>query len=827
MGRRIFLLLLLLITTASLIFSQPSESLNSSEIKIALQRLNTLGTVLYIAAHPDDENTAFLSYYNYAVHLRTGYLALTRGDGGQNLIGDEQGDLLGVIRTQELIQARNIDGAEQFFTRAVDFGYSKSPEETLKKWGKENILSDVVWVIRKFRPDVIVTRFPTNGLGTHGHHTSSAILAFEAFNLSNDPNAFPEQLKYVQPWQPKRIFWNAWTPALNSLGINPDTLIKINLGEYNNLLGRSYTEISAESRSMHKSQGFGASGRRENLYNYFLQLGGDSAKENLFEGIDISWDRVKGSEKVSKLLKKADQEFDFENPSKIIPLLTDAYFELQKLEDKYWVEIKSKKLINVIKSCAGIWAETVTDENLVSPGSDLKINTGFVVRTDVPIILKSIQIDYQSSDSVLNSKLVKGEMLSVERTISIPEDAPYSQPYWLAESNHNNIYMVKDQNLIGQPKTDYSIYTTFYTEINGVEIDFQIPIFYRNNDPVNGEVYKRLEIVPEAVVNFDKELYLEKNNEEKEINVFVRSLKNNLVGTVKLTSDNGWEISPSEYRFALNTKGSEQEFKFKIRSTNSDNSGEIKAELNIDGKPISKSLVTIDYPHIQPQTVLFDADAKILKMDFNKKTVNKIAYIMGSGDKIPELLQDLGFSVDVFTTEPLTTEMLKNYAVVLTGIRGYNTNQRLITNQINILKYVENGGTLIVQYNTLGNLVVDPSPYPLQISRDRVTEEDSPVNILDQDQKVMNYPYKISQADFNDWIQERGLYFPDKWDEKFIPLLEMNDTGESPKDGSLLITKYGKGYFIYTGLSFFRQLPAGVEGAYRLFINLLSVGVNE
>ncbi len=416
-------ILFFILITSSVIFSQPTESLNSSEIKIALQRLNTLGTVLYIAAHPDDENTAFLAYSNYAENLRTGYLALTRGDGGQNLIGDEQGDLLSVIRTQELLQARNIDGAEQFFSRAVDFGYSKSPDETLKKWGKEKILSDVVWVIRKFKPDVIVTRFPPNGLGTHGHHTASALLAVEAFNLSGSPDAFPEQLKYVQPWQPKRIFWNAWPQALTSMGINPDTLIKINLGEYNNLLGRSYTEISAESRSMHKSQGFGASGRRENLYNYFLQLDGVPATKNLLEGIDISWDRVNGSEKVSTLLKKAEDEFDFENPSRIIPLLTVAYLELQKLDNKYWVQIKSTELINVIKSCAGIWAEAVTDENFLSPGSETNVTAGFVVRSDIPIILKSVQIDYQKNDSTLNSRLIQGEMVSVERKISIPENA--------------------------------------------------------------------------------------------------------------------------------------------------------------------------------------------------------------------------------------------------------------------------------------------------------------------------------------------------------------------------------------------------------------------
>ena len=824
MLKKIFLLLIL---PATFILSQPVESLNSSEIKIALKRLNTVGTVLYVAAHPDDENTAFLSYFNYAKHLRTGYFSFTRGDGGQNLIGDEQGDLLGVIRTQELLQARNIDGAEQFFARAVDFGYSKTPEETLTKWGKKEMLSDIVWVIRKFKPDIVVNRFPTTGQGTHGHHTASAILSVEAFNMAGDPNSFPEQLKYVETWQPKRIFWNAWTPALSSMGIDPDTLIRINLGEYNNLLGRSYTEISAESRTMHKSQGFGSSGRRENLYNYFFQIEDRTAQNDLFEGIDLSWGRVKESEKVSKLLKQAEAEFDFENPVKVLPLLIEAYIELQKLEDKYWVEIKSAELIKVIKSCAGIWAEAVTEENLLSPGSEVNVNAGFVVRSEVPVTLKSINIDYQQSDSTLNSKLIKGEMISIKRKISVPPNAKYSQPYWLEKGNHKDIYIVKDQTLIGQPKTDYPLYATFTVDFSGSEINFKVPVFNRRNDPVEGEVYKRVEIVPEVVVNFDKDLYLLKNGEVKELTVFVKSIKGKLSGKLKLLSEEGWNISPVFYEFSFTGQGQEQEFKFKINSTNNNLSANLKTELDIDGKKLTKSLVTISYPHIQPQTVLPEASAKILKLDLQKKPVNKIAYIMGSGDKMPDLLWDLGFSVDVFTKEPLTTELLQNYDVVIAGIRAYNTYQRLTTDQKNILKYVENGGTFIVQYNTTGDLIANPSPYKLTISRDRVTEEDSPVSIINPNHPLMNYPFKITQTDFEGWIQERGLYFPSEWDENFVPLLEMNDKGEIPKSGSLLFTKYGRGNFIYTGLSFFRQLPAGVEGAYKLFINLLSAGIDE
>ncbi|MGB5289261.1 MAG: PIG-L family deacetylase, partial [Ignavibacteriaceae bacterium] len=787
----------------------------------------TLGTVLYVAAHPDDENTAFLTYFNYGKNIKTGYLSLTRGDGGQNLIGDEQGDLLSVIRTQELLQARSIDGADQFFARAVDFGYSKTPEETFKKWGKENILSDVVWIIRKYKPDVIVTRFPPSGIGTHGHHIASAILAGEAFDMAGDHNAFPEQLQYVDLWHPKRIYWNAWTPALNSMGISSDTLIKINFGEFNQLLGRSYTEISAQSRTMHKSQGFGASGNRENYYNYFLQLAGEPASNDLFENIDVSWNRVKGSEKVSALLSQVNMEFDFENPAKVLPNLIKAYQELQKIDDNYWVKIKKNELLNVIKSCSGIWVEAVTDENLLSPGSEIIVKTGFVNRSNVPITLKSIHVDYQVKDSTLDYNLTNGELVSVERKISIPDSVAYSQPYWLKEENHDNIYKVNDQKLIGKPRTDYPLYATFKVKCEGVDLEFRTPVFYRENDPVKGEVYKRVEIVPEVVINFDKDLYLIKNGEIKELTVIVKSIKGKLNGLVRLKSQEGWDILPKFYGFEFFSKGEEKEFKFYISPESNSHSTIVKAEIEIDSKVLSEGLVTLDYPHIQPQTILPVAQTKILKLDLQKKTVNNIAYIIGSGDKIPDLLKDLGFNVDVFNKEPLTPELLKNYDVIITGIRAYNTNERLGTDRQNLLRYVEEGGTLLVQYNTLGNLITDPSPFKLKISRDRITEEDSPVTILNKDNHILNYPYKINQDDFSGWIQERGLYFPNEWDEKFMPLLEMNDTGERTTRGSLLFAKYGKGNFIYTGLSFFRELPEGVEGAYKLFINLISAGINE
>ncbi|MBT8378108.1 MAG: PIG-L family deacetylase [Ignavibacteria bacterium] len=823
MIKKIFLLIL---TISFSVLSQPKETLSSSEIKLALKKLNTLGSVLYIAAHPDDENTAFLSYSNFGKLLRTGYLSLTRGDGGQNLIGDEQSDLLGVLRTEELLQARYIDGAEQYFSRAIDFGYSKTAKETFIKWGKEEILSDVVWVIRKFKPDIIVTRFPITGEGRHGQHTASAILALEAFNISNDANIFPEQLKYVEPWQPKRIFWNAWTPALKSMGIESDTLIKINLGEYNQLLGRSYTEISAESRTMHKSQGFGDSGWRQHYYNYFLQMDGEYAKKDIFEGINISWSRVDGSGKVSSLLKKAEEQFSFEDPENIIPLLVEAYFELQNINHQYWVEQKSSELLQVIKSCAGIWTEAVTDEYNLTNGSNYNIEAGIVNRSDVPFVIKDIEVSYQQDDSLLNSPLQKGEMIKVQKVCYIPDELNYTHPYWLNSSKEKDIHSVNDQSLIGLAKKKSQLIATFTLEYKGKEIKYIEPVYFRENDPVKGEVYRSVEIVPPVVVNFNKDLYTVANGINNQIAVKIKCLDEKASGKVKINPEEGWIVSPEYYEFNLNSKNEELNFEFIVQPISAIKSSKLTAEILVDGKTFNRSLHTIEYPHIQTQTVTPIAKTKIVKIDLGKRVVNKIGYIMGSGDKIPTILSDLGYDVQVFNDESLAKEQLKNFDVIITGIRAYNTNSRLKISHQLLMNYIKNGGTLITQYNTFRDLHDELGPYELTISRERVTEEGSPVKILDAKHPLLNFPNKITEEDFSGWIQERGLYFPGEWSEEYQPLLEMNDTNSEPLRGSILYCKFGKGNFIYTGLSFFRQLPAGVTGAYNLFTNLISAGKN-
>jgi LmbE family N-acetylglucosaminyl deacetylase len=816
----------LLILVPSVLKTQPVKTYNTAEIKLAVKKLNTLGSVLYVGAHPDDENTAFLSYCSSEKLLRTGYLSLTRGGGGQNLIGDEQGDLLGVIRTQELLQAREIDGAEQFFSRAVDFGYTKSPQETFKFWNKEELLSDVVWVIRKFKPDVIVTRFPNSGEGGHGQHTASAILALEAFELAGDSSAFTDQLEYVDVWSPKRIYWNAWSRALQQMGLDPDTIININLGSYNKLLGKSYTEISAVSRTMHKSQGFGDSGWRANYLNYFKYMGGANAEDNLFSGIDITWKRINGSEKVGSLVNKLINEFNDENPAEIIPLLVEAYNQVNELPDEYWSQLKAREILNLIRACAGIWIEAVTNERILTPGSNFRVKAGVVNRSDLPFKLEGIHITHQIADSSMDQILLKGDFAEVDKEILLPEEMDISQPYWLTNERNGAMYNIPDESLRGTPENRSPLQAHFRLSINETKLVFNTPVLYRINDPTRGEVYSPVVIAPPVTVNFENNLYLFHSNQQRQLIVTLKNFAENSSGNLKLNAPGNWSIEPSDVNFELNTKSEEMKFVFNITPPAAESQDEVTAELLIGEKTYSKSSTTIKYDHIPLQTVFPAAKAKLVKLEIGERVVKKIGYINGSGDKIPHYLRELGFSVDILTDVDLSNGSLSEFDVIIAGIRAYNTIERMVFYQENILEYVNNGGTYIVQYNTLGKLYAAPGPYELKISRDRVTEEDAPVKILNPEHPLMDFPNKIREEDFDGWIQERGLYFPNEWDDEYEALLEMNDFGESPKRGALLYAEYGSGVFIYTGLSFFRELPAGVPGAYRLFANLISAGKN-
>ena len=821
-GIKFPVLFILLLTLASTVKAQPEKIKDAAELKLALEKLNVLGSVLYIAAHPDDENTALLSYFASGRLLRTGYLAMNRGGGGQNLVGDELAEKLGVIRTQELLAARRIDGAEQFFTRAVDFGYSKSAKETFEIWGKQKILSDVVWVIRKFRPDVIITRFPGTGAGGHGHHTASAILAMEAFKLSGDPKAFPEQLQYVKPWQAKRIYWNAWNPSIENKG--NDSVISIDLGAYNKLLGKSYTEIAAESRSMHKTQGFGSSGRRGETINYFTRLDGIPAKKNLFEDVDLTWNRVQGSEKVSKLLSEANKDFSMRNPSAVIPILVEAYKEMGNVKDDYWIPLKRKQLLNVIRSAAGLWLEAIASDYSVVPGGELNVTSGIVNRSGYPFILKDVNVEYQKNDREINKKLKDEDFQSYESTIKLPENIPITQPYWLREEPTKGDYIEDSLQLVGKPENDPPITAVFTLDASGVELPFKVPVLYRWTDPVKGEKYRSIEITPPVTINFEDPVYLFPNNDRRKINIAVKSHEDNANGILKFKIPSGWKIEPEQINFSLNKKYDEKDFSFTIFPPSGESDVKLIAEAEVGDKTYSKSLVTIDYSYIPVQTLFPPAQIKLVKLNI-KKVISNVGYIMGSGDNIPFYLEQLGYKVTLLTDNDIENTDLSKYDAIVAGVRAYNTRKRLAVEQPKLMKYVKDGGTFVVQYVVNRRTVLDQiGPYPFNLSRDRVTVEEAPVTFINPDNQLLNYPNKITQQDFAGWVQERGLYFADNWDPEYKTVIECNDPGENPQKGGLLFTHYGKGAFIYTGYSWFRQLPAGVPGSYRIFVNLISAG---
>lgn len=812
-------------------FAQQPKKPTAVDIYSQIQKLNFLGSVLYIAAHPDDENTRLISYMANHQKARTGYLSLTRGDGGQNLIGTELRELLGVIRTQELIEARKIDGGEQFFSRANDFGYSKIPNETLKVWNKDQVLSDMVYVIRNFQPDVIITRFDHRSPGTtHGHHTSSAMLAQEAFDIAIDKNTYPSQLGLVKTWQPKRLLFNVswWFYGGKDKFEKADksNLISIPTGIYYESLGKSNQEIAALSRSRHQSQGFGSTGARGEDLEYLELIKGQTPKEktNLFEGIDTSWNRVKGGNTVGTILNSVEKNFDFKNPSASIPELVKAYSMIQKLEDEHWKNVKSKEIKDIIAACAGLFLEAVAENNEATPGSSIQLKLEAINRSAIAMELTSIKIAPEGKEFPQNKALAKNIDENIEIGITIPQSAAYTDPYWLKKEGTVGMYRVDDQKNIGIPDIIREIKAEFVITINGVALTYDRYVVYKYNDEVKGEVYKPFDIVPDVTTTFSDKVKIFNDNKSKSIGVKIKAGKEHVKGSLHLELPSGWKVSPSEVPFEINRKGAEQTVTFEITPSENASEIEVKAIALIGGKQFDKEQVIINYEHISNQQILKTSSARLIKLDI--KTGNeKIAYIMGAGDEVPEYLTQMGYEVAIIKPSEISKERLEPFNAVIVGIRAYNTVDELQFKQSILFDLVKEGKTMIVQYNTTGKFVTkEIAPFPLKISRDRVTEEDAEVRFLKPNHQILNTPNKITANDFKGWVQEQGLYYPDEWDKAFTPILSSNDNGEQPKNGALLVANYGKGYYIYTGLSFFRELPAGVSGAYRLLANMISMG---
>ncbi len=809
------------------VVSNAQHQPGSSEIKLKLRKLNFLGSVLYVAAHPDDENTRAIAYLANDRLASTAYLSMTRGDGGQNLIGPEIRDLLGLIRTQELLAARRIDGGQQFFTRANDFGFSKNYKETFEIWNKDEILSDVVRVIREFKPDVILTRFPADERAGHGHHTASAILAQEAFDLTKNPNVYPDQVSKFGVWQVSALYTNTgrwWNQTINE---STPGILSMNVGTYNTLLGKSYSEIAAESRTQHKSQGFGSPGRRGDAPEFFEFVKGEKADKDVFEKINTTWSKLRGGDKVKVLVDKAISEFNDENPAASVPVLLQIRKEISTLENSVWRTRKLKETEQLIRDCAGLFAEATASHYWASPGQKVIINLEVINRSGVSISLEKIQSESLSFDSTLSLPLINNTLNILKTSKDIRSDKEYSSPYWLKEKHSQGLFTVQDKNLIGKPENDPAISIQMKFMVQGEPVSLNVPLIYKWTDPVKGELSRPFEVVPPVFVNFSQSVYVFADQTPKKVSVLLKSAStSDRKGKLTLQLPEGWRTEPAIIDFELKEQGQEQTFDFKVFPGMQEFDGSMNAVAESEGHKFSNSLLSIQYDHIPIQTLLPVAQAKMVRMNLKKEGA-VIGYIRGAGDDIPGSLRNLGYEVWEMKNEEVTAANLKKVDAVVLGIRALNTNERIGFIMPDLLNYVKEGGTMIIQYNTSNDLEIEKdnfSPYPLTLSRDRVTEENSEVRILKPDHPVLNFPNKVNAKDFEGWVQERGLYFPSVWGEQFDAILSMNDKGEPARNGSLLVAKYAAGHYVYTGLSFFRELPEGVSGAYKLFTNIVSLG---
>lgn len=806
--------------------SQPSQQSDAAQIKLKLKKLNFLGSVLYVAAHPDDENTRVITYLANDRLAATAYLSLTRGDGGQNLIGSEIGELLGLIRTNELLAARKIDGGQQFFTRAIDFGFSKSASEAFEVWGKEQVLSDVVKVFREYQPDVVITRFPPDERAGHGHHTASAVLAGEAFEAAANAQAFPETVTDFGIWQAKRLYTNTgrwWNREINQ---NSPGVLSIDIGGYNPLLGKSYSEISALSSSQHKSQGWGRRGERGSQLEFFEFMKGERANKDIFEGVVTTWSRIKGGERIQPLVEKAIREFDLENPSAIVPQLFLIRKEINALQESVWKKRKLAETEQLIQDCLGLFIEVTASHFQGSPGEKIKLTAEIVNRsTSADVKLQHVYSKTLQYDTVYANSVGANKLVQIRTMPTLTPSADYSAPYWLKESHGAGTFTVNKKEYIGLPENPAAVDFTFEFLIAGEKLSVTKPMLYKWVDPVKGELWRPFEIVPLVFINPEEKVLVFSTAQPKQIKVVIRSASENaLSGNVFLDMPKGWRAEPVSINFALTKRDEELTHSFLVYPSPDPFTGMVTAVAKVNGKDLSHALQLISYDHIPVQTLLPKAEVTAARMDL-KKEGNVIGYISGAGDEVPAALRNMGYEVWEMKDEEVIPSNLKKVDAVVLGVRAFNTNKRIRYYMGDLLDYVHAGGTLVVQYNVNFDFGKEKfSPYPLKLSRDRVTEENSEVRILKPEHDLLNTPNKITAIDFEGWIQERGLYFPNEWDPNFEAILSMNDKGETPKDGSLLVAKYGQGHYVYTGLSFFRELPAGVTGAYKLFANIVSLG---
>ncbi len=796
--------------------------MTAGEIVQQMRDFGEMGSVLYVAAHPDDENNLLLPYLARGRALRTGYLSLTRGDGGQNLIGPELGDELGVIRTQELLAARRIDGAEQFFTRAKDFGFSKDAADTLRRWNRQQVVADIVRVIRTFRPDVVITRFSPVPGGTHGHHTASTILTLEAFKLAGDPNAFPDQLPALAPWQPKRVLWNCWVPT--GAAPDPDAL-ELDAGGYDPLLGESFGEIGARGRSMHKSQGEGRAGRRGPGPEYFKLLAGEPAKTDLLDGVDTTWARIPGAAEIGPLAERLVAGFDPQNPAASVPRLLAIRARLAALPPDPLLPEKRRQLDRLLQACLGLFVESVVPDAGIVPGETLALRHTAIVRTVFPV--RWLGVRYPTVNGTAGGgpvDLAFNRPASREAAPVLPAGTPLTQPYWLRAEGTEGMFRVDDANLIGRAENPPVFPVEQVFEVGGQTLVVPDQPVQVVTDPVRGELRHRLDVIPPVSLGWSRDVELVAPGATKRLVVEVTAARPGIHGAVEIQGPAGWKIVPVTRSFELARAGDRAPFAFDVSAPAAGGSAGLLATAVVGGVRYDTSRIEIRYNHIPSQLLQPPARLKVESFPLAIRG-HAVGYVPGAGDLVPACLGQMGYAVTSLSPADLTVDRLRRFDAVVVGVRAFNTRADLDAQMPALFAYADQGGTVIVQYNTANGLLAHRlAPFPLELSRDRITDATSPVTMLAPADPAFTTPNRISAKDFDGWVQERARFVPQKWDARFTPLLAMNDPGEAPLNGTLLVARPGRGYFVYTSLSWFRELPAGVPGAYRLFANLISLG---
>ncbi|MBZ5496359.1 MAG: PIG-L family deacetylase [Acidobacteriia bacterium] len=804
-----------------LYFPAPAQRNIAGAVKtrLALERLNVLGSVLMIGAHPDDENTGMLAYLARGRHARAAYLSVTRGDGGQNLIGPEQGEMLGLIRTQELLAARRIDGAEQFFTRAIDFGFSKSAEETLAKWDRQTVLGDIVWTIRRFRPDVVVIQHTGTPSDGHGNHQAVGILGREAFVAAADKSRFPEQFRWVEPWQAKRLMGRG-------SGAGAGGTIAIDTGDFDPVLGFSYSEIAGMSRSMHKTQGMGASEQRGAAKSYLGTVAGDPARSDIFDGIDTTWNRLPGGAAVAKILEEAIGTFVPDQPEKTLPLLVKARPLIAAMKDP-WAALKLQELDEAIALCTGLWLDASTDRYAVVPGDSLQVNIEAINRSRASLALKSVKLEGMPGLPEADSATVPLAYNEPQRRslkVTIPADQPYSQPFWLKKPSRGDTYVVDDQELVGLPEPPAILRARFRIQAGSEELELVRPVIRRYVDRVEGETSRPLVVVPPVAVSIPEPVLIFPDVKAKTVEVLIRGSVAGASGELRLEAPGNWRIQPASVPFRIADVDEQTILSFTVSPPAGSTLGELRAVATMNRREVSCGIQVISNPGNPPQTVFPPSSARLVRADI-RNLAGKIGYVMGAGDEVPRALRQLGCDVTLLETEDLSGGDLGRFDAIVTGVRAYNVRADLRANQRRLLDFVRQGGALVVQYNVADRrspALQGIGPYPFQVGSARVSVEEAPVTFLNPQNVLLALPNKISEEDFHGWVQERGLNFASQWDPQYEPLFESHDPNEEPQKGGTLCARYGKGVYIFTAYSWFRQLPAGVPGAFRIFANFLS-----